>query len=165
MKKFFRPTLIVLLALSLTAPARANSSSYTIDQINNSPASFTVNNMTNAALTPTTTTIQFRLNYTTVALPGEITITPGTIAGAHNAFSPTNIKVSCAKISGSGPFTGLSNVSLTAGSVTCATFPTNSSGNNLIVSLTVTIDDTALAPSAFGADTYSGNLTISGLDG
>lgn len=165
MKNFFRSALVVALVLSLTVPAYAKKSSYTIDQIANTPAAFTVNDMINTALTPTSTTMQFRLNYTTVALPGEVTITPGTISGAHNAFSPTNIKVSCAKISGNGSFTGLSNVALTSAGVTCATMPINSSGSNIIVSLTVTIDDTALAPSAFGADTYSGSLTISGLDG
>jgi hypothetical protein len=162
MKSFFQSVLVIVLALALTTPALAN---YTINQITNSPAAFTVNDMANPILPPTSTTIQFRFDYATTALPGHISITPGTIAGAHNNFSPTNIKVSCTEISGSGAFTGLTNVPLTAVGVTCATVPANSSGTSIIVALTITIDDTALAPSAFGADTYSGSLTISGLDG
>jgi hypothetical protein len=165
MRNLIRAAIALALTVAIVAPANANSSSYTIDQVQNSPTTFTVNDMTDTLLASTTTAIQFRLNYTTLSLPGKVTITPGTISGSHNAFSPTNVKVSCSKVSGTGTLSGLSNVALTAGGVTCATMPTNSSGNNIIVKLTITIDDTALAPSAFGADTYTGSLTISGLDG
>jgi hypothetical protein len=165
MNRIFALVLTAFLIGALTTPANANSSSYTIDQVNNSPTTFTVNDMTDTLLPSTSTAIQFRFNYTTQSLPGKVTITPGTISGSHNAFSPTNVKVSCSKVSGTGTFSGLSNVALTAGGVTCATLPTFSNGSNIIVKLTITIDDTALAPSAFGADTYTGSLTISGLDG
>jgi hypothetical protein len=165
MRRFIRAALALVLTVAFAQPANANSSSYTVDQVVNSPTTFTVNDMTNTLLASTSTAIQFRFNYTTLALPGKLTITPGTISGTHNAFSPTNVKVSCSKLSGTGTLSGLSNVALTAGGVTCATMPTNSTGGNIIVQLTITIDDTALAPSAFGADTYTGSLTISGLDG
>lgn len=164
MKYFFTATLVALLVIAAVEPAPANSS-YTIDNVTNSPASFTVNDMTNTLLTPTSTTVEFRLSYSTVSTGGHIAITPSTITGAHNTFNPTNIKVSCSKVSGFGTLSGLNGVNMTSGATTCATLPANSTGSNIIVQLTITINDTALAPAAFSADTYSGSLTISGLDG
>jgi hypothetical protein len=164
-KAFFRTVLLASLVLMLVLPARAATSSYTIDQINNAPTTFTVSDMTQTALASTSTRVQVRLNYTTLSLPGKFTVTPSTISGTHNTFSPTNISVSCAQISGIGTFNGLTNVRLTAGGVTCGTMPANSTGQNIIVTFTVTIDDTALAPSAFGADTYNGSVTLGALDG
>jgi len=164
MKHLLIATLVFMFVAASVAPAPA-SSSYTIDQIQNSPATFTVNDMTNAVLTPTSSTITFRLNYTTTSNGGLVLITPSTIAGSHNNFNPTNIQISCSKTSGSGTFTGFNNVQQFAGSSGCGTMPANSSGTNIIVQMTITIDDTALAPAAFSADTYSGSLTISAIDG
>lgn len=163
MKRFV--ALSSLLFFSAIAAVPAAASIYTIDQITNSPATFNVSNMTNTLLPPTTSVVTFRLNYTTLLSTGKITITPSTIAGVHNNFNPANIMVSCAELSGIGAFTGFSNVPLTTGSTNCASLPSLNTGINIIVQLTITLDDTALAPSPFSADTYTGSLTISGIDG
>ena len=150
--------MVVLMAALFARPhcAWAYAPSTTINSVTGGPDLFTVNTITNAALTSSTITVNLGYSTTGAGSGGTFSVAaPATLAGTGgNTLDTRDFSVQCTSPGNPTLFASAGIVPMN-GTTQCGTLPAGNHNVTVNITVAITLDTTLSAIAPFLADTYA----------